>query len=134
MGASKKLFNDIRQTEEYENFDHHKNFCKRVKENWLSNQEFGQLKNASLMELTQALIDKKMDNEYQVELMKLIDKKEPKYLKDSEYLFKVKQTPLENMKRVYKKYDNTYFFVKSQRWIFDLQTEIMKKERELKDK
>jgi hypothetical protein len=33
MGASKKLFNDTRELEEFEPFDHKENFCKKVKQN-----------------------------------------------------------------------------------------------------
>ena len=122
----------MREVEDYPPFDHKANFQKKVKENWLSNEDFAELKSkAGLIELTLALIDYKMDFEYRDELMKLIDGKEPSYLKEkkhSEYILLVYKTPLENMKRIYNKYDNINKFIKSD-WKFNLKTEIMKKER-----
>ncbi len=143
MGASKKLFEkqreifmqDIREAGNYPPFDHEFNFKSKVKENNLSNEDFASLKNASLYELTQALIYKKMDDEYMTELMKLIDEKEiiegVSYITGSRgriYFDLVLKTPLENMKRFYEKYDNIDYYIKSD-WRFDLGTEIMKKER-----
>jgi hypothetical protein len=137
MAASKNLFNkerermilDERETENYPLFNHHENFCKKVKENWLSNQQFGEIKQSTdLMVLTNCLINYKMDVDYYNILVKIIDDIEPKYLKSAEYLLKVYQTPIENMERVYKKYDNIDNFIKSD-WRYDLKTEIMKKQR-----
>jgi hypothetical protein len=137
MAASKNLFNkerermilDERETGNYPPFDHHENFCKKVKENWLSNHQFGKIKQSTdLMVLTNCLINYKMDVDYYNILVKIIDDIEPKYLKSAEYLHKIYKTPLENMERVYKKYDNIDNFIKSD-WRYDLKTEIMKKQR-----
>ena len=111
MSASKRLFNDMREVEDYSPFDHHKRFCEKIKENWLTTDEFRDLKNADLMTLTRALSNKKMDSEYMTELMKLIDKKEPHYLKDSEYFRILPDTPIENLERIYKKYDGINYLI-----------------------
>jgi len=113
MGASKKLFNDMRESEEYPPFDHHKRFCEKVKENWLTDEDFRRLKSANLIDLTKAITDKKMDSEYLDELMKLIDNKEPKYLKDSEYFRIIPDTPIRNMQRIYKKYDGINYLIQT---------------------
>jgi predicted transcriptional regulator len=112
MGKSGKLFLEERQ-KEYEPFDHKANFCKKVKENWLSNEEFTKLKSANLVTLTKALINKKMDIEYQDEIMKLICEKEPRYINSIDYIKLVSKTPIGNMKRVFEKYDNVNYFIKS---------------------
>ncbi len=116
MGKSGKLFLDMREVEDYPPFDHAENFCKKVKKNWLTDKDFARLKSASLYELTQALIDKKMDAEYMDELMKLIHEKEPKYLAGEHglnYIKLVSKTPIENMERIFKKYDGIDFYIKS---------------------
>lgn len=107
-------FKNINEWKEYEPFDHKANFCKKVKENWLSDKDFAALKSASLYGLTQALIDKKMDDEYLEEIMKMIDSKENnymKYIRKSLYFDLIRQTPLENMQRIYKKYDGIDFLI-----------------------
>jgi len=128
MSASKRLFNDMREVEDYPPFDHHKRFCEKVKENWLTTDDFRCLIDADIIKLTKALIDKKMDSDYLADVMKMIDKIEPKWLKSSEYLLLIYKSPLGNMKRVSKKYDNINYFI-NKTWLFDLNTEIMKKER-----
>jgi len=131
MGASKKLFNDMREVEGYPPFDHEKNFCRKVKENWLSDKDFARLKSSDLIELTNALIEKKMDSEYQDELMKLIDKKEPWHLgkKSSDYFKKVLETPIDNMQRVYNKYTEGMQYSIQGDYKIILETEILKKKR-----
>ena len=122
MGASKNEFNklrsrwviDEREVNEYPPFDHDKRFCEKVKLNWLTSDDFTRLKSADLIELTQALIDKKIDSDYLDELIKLIDKAEPKYISEQKYIELVAKTPIENMKRIFKKYDNIDYFIKTQ--------------------
>ena len=132
MGATNKFFLDMRESEEHPPFDHHKRFCEKVKENWLTTDDFRNLKNADLVSLTRALIDKKMDSEYMDEIMNMIDRTEPKCIKSSDYLLMVYKTPVENMKRIAKKYDNISYFI-NKTWLFDLNTEIMKKNRNKND-
>jgi hypothetical protein len=113
MKRTKEIFQRQRELEEFEPFDHKENFCKKVKQNWLSNEEFGTLESKSLIELTQVLIDKEMDSEYMDELMKIIDEKEPKYIKKDWYFELIRVSPLENMQRIYKKYDGVEFLIQS---------------------
>jgi hypothetical protein len=138
MAASKNLFNnhrermllDERETENYPPFDHGANFRKKVKENWLSTEKLTELTNCTdPMVLTQALIDYKMDVDDMTIIMAHLDLYEPKSIKGSEYIMKVCKSPLDNMKRVYKKYteDDTYHMRRDAR-IF-LESEINKKQR-----
>ena len=138
MAASKNLFNkerekmllDERETENHPPFNHHENFCKKVKENWLSTERLTELTNCSdIIELTDALINYKMDSQDRIILMAHLDLYEPISIKGSEYIIKVCESPLENMKRVYKKYteDDTYHIRRDAK-IF-LESEIMKKQR-----
>ena len=131
MGASNKFFLDHREAEEYPPFDHHKRFCERVNENWLTTDEFRTLKSANLSTLTTALINKKMDSEYQNELMKLIDKREPVYLKDSEYFRTLPDTPIENLERIYEKYDGLDYIIQK-KCKLHLEFMIGEKKRKLK--
>jgi len=134
MKRTKEIFQEQRKMEEFADFDHEKNFCKKVKENWLSNADFAKLISADLTKLTQALIDKKMDDEYMDELMKLIDKKEPFHLgRKSDYFKMVLETPLENMQRVYKKYTEGLQYSIQQDYRIILETEILKKKRKLNE-
>jgi hypothetical protein len=138
MAASKNLFNkereriilDERETENYPPFNHHENFCKKVKENWLSTEKLTELTNCTdPMVLTQSLIDYKMDVDDMTIIMAHLDLYEPKYIKDSKYISKVVESPLENMKRIYNKYtqDDTYFMLTHIKQF--LNNEIMKKQR-----
>jgi hypothetical protein len=138
MAASKNLFNkerermllDERETENYPPFNHHENFCKKVKENWLSTEKLTELcYSMDYVELTQALIDYKMHPDDMDILMGYLTACEPDSIKDSKYIELVCKSPLDNMKRVYKKYtqDDTYHMRRDAK-IF-LESEIMKKQR-----
>jgi hypothetical protein len=142
MAASKNLFNkerermllDERETENYPPFDHHENFCKKVKENWLSTEKLTELTNCTdPMVLTQALIDYKMQPEDMTIIMAHLDLYEPKSIKGSEYIEIVCKSHLENMKRVLKKYtqDDTYYMRKVAS--IYLESEIKKKENQKND-
>jgi hypothetical protein len=118
MKRTKEIFQRQRELEEFEPFNHQENFCKKVKQNWLSNEEFATLESKSLIELTQVLIDKEMDTEYLDKVMELIEEKEEEeklsYIsgeKGEKYLKLVLKTPLANMQRVLDKYDNIDFYM-----------------------
>lgn len=111
MGRSKELFNKIREVEDYPPFDHEANFHKKAKHNWLSNEEFGALESKTLIEITQVLIDKKLSEGYLEMVMELVDKKEPKYINDITYIQLASKTTLENMQRIYKKYDDIDYVI-----------------------
>lgn len=138
MAASKNLFNkhrekmllDERETENYPPFDHGANFRKKVKENWLSTEKLTELTNCTdPMILTQALIDYKMQPEDMIIIMAHLDLYEPKYIKNSKYISKVVESPLDNMKRIYKKYtqDETHFMLTHIKQF--LNNKIMEKQR-----
>lgn len=138
MGASKNEFNkwrerlilDERETENYPPFDHGSNFRKKVKENWLTTEKLTELLQSSdYMEMTNAMIKFKMDSQDLTILMAHCDHYEPNHIKGSEYLMKVIETPLDNMKRVFKKYTEGQQYTIRQDARMFLETEIMKKER-----
>jgi len=108
-----KLINDNREVGKYPPFDHHKRFCERIKDNWLTTDEFRNLLNSDLISITKAISNRNIDSEYLDELMKVIDKKEPNYLKDSEYFRLIFDTPLENLQRIYKKYNGIDFIIQA---------------------
>lgn len=134
MGATKKwradLLRDERETENYPHFDHAANFRKKVKEDWLTTEKLTELLQSSdYMEMTNAMIKFKMDSQDLTILMAHCAHYEPDHIKGSEYIMKVIETPLENMKRVFKKYTEGQQYTMRQDARMFLEIEIMKKER-----
>jgi len=133
MGASNKFFLDKRETEQHEQFDHKANFCDKIKRNYMTTDEFRDVQQGNLYEITKIFIRCNengyiIDNEYKEILFKILDKLEPVYLKSAEYYYMVKRTGVDNMKRVHDKYDNINHFMKST-WKFDLMTSILECDR-----
>jgi len=137
MAATKKEFNklrermflDEREAENYPPFDHDKRFKEKVKENWLTTDEFRNLISANLMELTQVLIDKKMDDEYFQEIMNLVHKKEPFHIgkHQTDYFKLLLKSPLLNLERIYEKYTRGQQYTIKYDYDIILETEILKR-------
>lgn len=138
MGASNKFFLDTRQTEQQEQFDHNKKFKEKQKFTWFSSDDFARCKSMSLIELTETLTrfsqpEFKIDYQDKDELIKLIEEKEPNYIskKEVEYFKKILDSPLGNLKRVYKKYSFSITPGMSSQYKLILETEIKDRENEI---
>jgi len=121
----------------YITFDREKRLIEKRQFTYLTNVEFGIVKQGSLIELTEVLIKYnkpgyKIDIDYQDEIIKLIDGLEPKYITNKQYALLVMDTPYDNLKRFCKKYNNIDFFIR-QSWLDWIELRMMEIKRKESD-